>query len=636
MTTPPTLSERFRYTFDALMARGAWVLLFWHLIASLTAVVAIALMIAALGMTPVDEQGAAIGFGELVWLVLMHAIDPGTVTGDEGGGAWRAIMLVATVFGILLVGSLVAVLVASVANRFDQLRRGRSRVLEHDHTLVLGWSRQIFTIISELAIARAGKPHCVVICAEHDKVWMEEELRAKIGRRGQLHSMRLVVRSGDTTDPDMLSQVAIEQARAIVALAPETASGDTHVLRALLAIGRTHTEPGRQQHVVTELADPRNLAVARLTGERRIEALVVGDLVAKIAVQTCLQSGLSVVYEELLGFEGSELYFIGIDELVGRDFAHAVHHFEDASVLGIRRADGTIQLKPPTDTKLGRGDKLIAIAADDRWTATSWTDAVDDAAIVHSTPAPRGPERTLILGWNARVPAIVTGIDAYVTAGSEICVVAADEAAMPAIEEIAPTLHNTTLSLRFGDVSDRRLLDGLDPNCWHHVLVLPPDHIESATEADAQVLVALLHLRDIAEASARPFSVVSEMRDVRSRDLAEVARADDFIISDRFLGLLLAQITENPDLSAVFGELFDPSGAEIYLRPATDYVQLERDLDYHVLIEAGLRRDEVVLGYRLARESYNPRAAFGVVLNPPKSRPIRLHEGDRVIVLAEN
>src|SRR5690606_23067950 len=125
----------------------------------------------------------------------------------------------------------------------------------------------------ELAAARAGKPHCVVICAEHDKVWMEEELRAKIGRRGQLRSMRLVVRSGDTTDPDMLSQVAIEQARAIVTLAPETASGDTHVLRALLAIGRTHTEPGRQQHVVTELADPRNLAVARLTGERRIEAL---------------------------------------------------------------------------------------------------------------------------------------------------------------------------------------------------------------------------------------------------------------------------------------------------------------------------------------------------------------------------
>lgn len=197
-------------------------------------------------------------------------------------------------------------------------------------------------------------------------------------------------------------------------------------------------------------------------------------------------------------------------------------------------------------------------------------------------------------------------------------------------------MHNTTLSLRFGDVSDRHLLDGLDPNSWHHVLVLPPDHIESAAEADALVLVALLHLRDIAEASARPFSVVSEMRDVRSRDLAEVARADDFIISDRFLGLLLAQITENPDLSAVFGELFDPSGAEIYLRPATDYVQLERDLDYHVLIEAGLRRDEVVLGYRLARESYNPRAAFGVVLNPPKSRPIRLHEGDRVIVLAEN
>lgn len=636
MIKPPSLSDRFRYAFDTLMARGAHVLLGWQVLAAVAAVVLIALVIVLLGMVPVDEHGDPISFAALVWLTLMHAIDPGTITGDESAPAWRAIMMTTTVLGILLVGSLVAVLVASVNQRFDSLRRGRSRVLEEDHTLILGWSRQIFTIVSELAVAHASKSHCVVVCAEHDKVWMEEQLRSEVAILGKLGRLRLVVRSGDPTDPDMLTQVAVEQAQAIVVLDAESSPNDTQVLRTLLAVGRTTPEAGYRQHVVTELDDPRNVAVAQMTGDRRIEALVVGDLIAKIAVQTCLQSGLSVVYEELLGFEGSELYFVDADALVGKTFAQAVQQPLDASVLGICSAAGKIRLKPPLDSKIAAGDRLIVLALDERWEASNWSGTLDESVIAERKPTVRTPERTLILGWNERVPAIVTGIDAYVVPGSKVCVVALDPSVKMQLDQLSESLRNVEVEHRYGDVTDRRVLDALDPNSWHHVMVLPPDRLEVATEADAQVLVALLHLRDIAEISNRPFSVVSEMRDARSRDLAEVARADDFIISDRFLGLLLAQVAENPDLAAVFGDLFDPEGVEIYLRPASDYVVLDRELDYHTLIESGLRRDEVVLGYRRGADAMDPRKDFGVVLNPPKSQRFALRAGDRVIVLAES
>lgn len=636
MTAPPSLSDRFRYAFDTVMARGPYVLLGWQVLAAVATVVLIALVIMLLGMVPVDEQGEPISFAALVWLTLMHAIDPGTITGDESAPPWRAIMMTTTVLGILLVGSTVAVLVATVNQRFDALRRGRSRVLEEDHTLILGWSRQIFTIVSELAVAHENKSHCVVVCADHDKIWMEEELRTKVALIGKLGRLRLVVRSGDPTDPDVLTQVAIEQARAIVVLDSEGSPTDTQVLRTLLAVGRREPEPGYRQHVVTELDDPRNVAVAQMTGDRRIEALVVGDLIAKIAVQTCLQSGLSVVYEELLGFEGSELYFVDAEAMVGQTFAQAVQQPQDASVLGICSAAGKVRLKPPLDSKIARGDRLIVLAVDERWQPSNWSGAIDESVIAERKPTVRTPERTLILGWNERVPAIVSGIDAYVVPGSEICVVALDPSVKLQLGELSESLHNVEVEHRYGDVSDRRVLDALDPNSWHHVLVLPSDRLEDATEADAQVLVALLHLRDIAEIAKRPFSVVTEMRDTRSRDLAEVARADDFIISDRFLGLLLAQVAENPDLAAVFGDLFDPEGVEIYLRPASDYVVLDRELNYHVLIESGLRRDEVVLGYRRGADALDSRKDFGVVLNPPKSQQFKLQAGDRVIVLAES
>ncbi|MBK7830131.1 hypothetical protein [Nannocystis sp.] len=636
--TPPTLGDRFRYRFDALMSRGAWALILWHLIMALAAVLAVSLLVILCGEVPADADGVTLGFLALLWTTLMHAIDPGTITGDEGSRGWQTLMMIATVGGILLVGSLVAVLVASVAQRFDALRRGHSRVLEQGHTLVLGWSRQIFTIVSELAAAnQSHKGGCIVIYADLDKLWMDQALRAQLRGTGRT---RVVVRAGDPTDPGTLHLVAPEHARSIVVLAPEAARDDTQVIRTLLAVGRCAPAPGRSQHVVTEIRDPRNLAVARLTGERRIEVLEIGDLVAKIAVQTCLQSGLSVVYDELLGFAGDEIYFVDAAPLVGHSFAHALHQFEDCTLLGLRGVDGRVQLMPAMDRVVATGEKLILIAADDnRCNVRPWSGSIDEACIVANHNPTHSPERTLILGWNTRVPAIVRGIAAYVAPGSAVLVVSSDPAAAPALAELAAELHNVTLEHRVGDISDRRVLDAQDPRAWHHVMVLPDDRIEVSTEADAQVLVALLHLRDIAAdltiGLARPFSLVSEMRDVRSRDLAEVARADDFIISDRFIGLLLAQLAENAELSAVFAELFDPEGAEIYLRPAANYVALDRELDLHTLVQSGVRRGEVVIGIRLARPTPDD-PNHGIIVNPRKSTRLRLSRADQVIVLAES
>lgn len=633
MPTRPTLGDRFRYAFDALMARGAYALILWHLLIALLVILAVSLLVIAFGAVPVDGDGHPLGFHTLYWTTLMHAIDPGTITGDEGEMGWRALMMTATIAGIILIGSLVAALVTGMTQRFEALRRGHSRVLEEGHTLVLGWSRQIFTIINELAVANASaRGGCIVIYADQDKRWMDDQLRPRLRAMG---GTRVVVRAGDPTDPGSLERVAPGFARAIVVLAPEDASNDTQVMRALLAVGRTTPSPGRRQHVVTQIQDPRNIGVARLTGERRIEVLEVGDLIAKIAVQTCLQSGLSVVYEELLGFDGDEIYFVDAAPLVGMSFARALHQFEDCTLLGLCNATGQVQLKPAMDRVIAAGERLIVIAADDdRCVVRPWSGGTNKASIVATPTSTRGPQRTLILGWNARVPAIVRGIDAYVMPGSTLLVVSSDPAAGPALAGLTAGLRNIELGHRAGDISDRRVLDTLDLRRWNQVMVLPDDRIPSATEADAQVLVALLHLRDLAEGLPRPFSIVSEMRDVRSRDLAEVAQADDFIISDRFIGLLLAQVAENADLAAVFADLFDPEGAEIYLRPASDYVVPGREIDGHTLLAAAARRGEVVLGVRIApRTGSGPRA--GIFVNRRKSERMTLTPEDRVIVLAE-
>jgi voltage-gated potassium channel Kch len=71
-------------------------------------------------------------------------------------------------------------------------------------------------------------------------------------------------------------------------------------------------------------------------------------------------------------------------------------------------------------------------------------------------------------------------------------------------------------------------------------------------EADARTLITLLHLRDMSDKSGKPLAIVSEMLDIKNRDLAQVTRADDFVVSDNLISLMLSQISENPELSLVF------------------------------------------------------------------------------------
>ena len=99
---------------------------------------------------------------------------------------------------------------------------------------------------------------------------------------------------------------------------------------------------------------------------------------------------------------------------------------------------------------------------------------------------------------------------------------------------------------------------------------------------------------------------------------------------------MLAQVSENKAVNAVFADLFDPEGVEIYLKPAADYVTLGVGVNFYTVIEAARRHGEVARGYRLEAWSGDKARAYGVVLSPKKSEMITFSEDDRIVVLAES
>ena len=636
-TRPISLSQKLRYRFDQSMAAGPIALIGWLALVSLLLILLAATILAVSGIKPEGDDAKRLSFPEAAWETLMRTLDPGTMGGDTGWG-FRAIMFLVTLSGLFIISSLIGVLTSGLESKMDELRKGRSFVIEENHTLILGWSANVFTIISELVIANENqKAPRIVILADRDKVEMEEELRSKVG---STKNTRVICRTGSPIDLYDLEIANPHQAKSIIILSPDEAEADadSQVIKTILALTNNPRRRPEPYHIVAEIRQSKNMEAARLVGRDEAQIVQSDELIARITVQTCRQSGMSVIYTELLDYGGDEIYFKAQPELNGKTFGEALFLYEDSSLMGLHTRDGKVLINPPMNTVLQDGDEIIAISEDDDTVKLSGISSfgINENLIRNVMPAPATPERTLILGWNSRGCLIINELDSYVAPGSEV-VVMAD---LPEVElRIARTcgnLQNLRATFQNGDTTDRATLNSLQIATFEHVIVLGYSETMGPQQADARTLITLLHLRQIEENSGKSLAIVSEMQDVRNRELAEVTQADDFIVSDNLVSLLLTQVSENKHLHAVFADLFDANGSEIYLKPASNYVSPGVPLNFYTVVEAARRRDEIAIGYRILADSGNGDKQYGVVVNPKKSAQIQFAPEDLVIVISES
>ncbi len=621
--------DRFFYWVENLFSRGTVVMVIALGALSLAIVLVSALVLSILPLFNLDQH--SLNFFEAFWQSLMRTLDAGTMGGDEGWAFRLVMLLFPTLGGIFVISALIGVLTTGLDKQLEELRKGRSRVLESNHTVILGWSEQIFTILSELKIANQNqKKPCIVILGPKDKIEMEDEIRARLGQNG---NTRIVCRTGSSIEITDLQLVGLERARAVIALSPGEDDPDSEVIKTVLAV-RHLTTPGT---LVAEIRDVKNMAAARVVGKEQVEWVLVGDLIARIVAQTSRQSGLSVVYTELMDFEGDEMYFWKEPALVGKTFGEALAWFEKNAVMGLKPAGGAPRLNPGADTPIGADDQLIVLAADDDqiFANANGPGTAREELIVTGQAREQKPERNMILGWNWRGRAIVRELNNYAAWGSELVVVAETPAAAEALEACQPECKRMKLTFRQGDITDRRTLEALDLERVDHLILLCYSDDLKPQQADARTLVALLHLRDLADTCGYTYSIVTEMLDIRNRELADITRADDFIVSDKLVSLMMAQVSENRDLNAIFADIFDADGSEIYLKHASDYVKTGLPVNFYTVVEAARRRGQAAIGYRLERFAHDAQKAYGVTLNPAKSETVVFNPKDRIIVLAE-
>ena len=234
---------------------------------------------------------------------------------------------------------------------------------------------------------------------------------------------------------------------------------------------------------------------------------------------------------------------------------------------------------------------------------------------------------------------MIRELDNYVAPESTLTLVSVlgrEEANERLKAEGVDVMKNLKLRYRQGNLASRKDLEALRVQDFDSVMILAADSLDlDPDEVDSRTLMSLLLIRDIQKKNGVSKPVLSEIRDPRTKALAEIAEASDYVVSNEIVSMLMAVVSENREMNAVWADLFDADGNELYLKHARHYAAANEKVTFYDLMARARMRGEVCIGYRIVSDKGDED--HGVTLNPgKKTEAFTLSDNDRVIVLALN
>lgn len=583
-----------------------------------------------------------------VFIAFLELTDPGSMTQDIGSEpVVKIFAVIAGLAGFILLSALIAFITNALDQRMQQLRKGHSQVIMEDHALILGWNERIVDIARELILAFESEPTSgIVILAEQDKEMMDDYLSLNLP---DTLRTKVVTRSGRPNALVNLRIAAIDSAKSIIVLAGaeptatknERDRSDIDVIKTLLAATSVLDEQCEAPVVAEVYADDRRQLAQAI--HPNVTSIDSSEMLAKILVQTSRSEGLAVVYEEMLSFDGSEIYFYQHPALVGRVFGHLSFSMLDGVAMGIVDAEGQIDLNPESTTVLGPADQLIVLATDDSTIDVATAPLFGYHAFNPSGLRTEGRiERELLIGWTPKVETIVSEYSDYVHEGSSVDILlrAPSEQARATAQQLQVRSDNLEVRLLEADPFDRDELLALRPFDYDNIIILSEaGGTDTAEWVDSETLLLLLQLQQLFREQPQPPStkLIAEVLDSRNRELIAQTGTKEFIISNRLISMITAQLSENGAMRDVYDNLFSEDGSEVYLKPISLYFeQIPPESTFADLIAAAMWRGEIALGIRSHSLGDDPNRNFGVRLIPPKDEVMALHPRDSLVVLAED
>ncbi len=645
-----TLFQRIRYRFDYFISRrGSSIFLSLVLVFCFILSIAGILRVSVYFLHPEIDLEASRSIWTNIYLSFLQMADPGNMALDlEASLTIKAIGIMAGIAGMIMFSALIALITTALDQKIQELKKGHSKVLEKGHTLVLGWNEQRVTeILRELIEANESENNpSVVILSEYDKSIMDDYLAVNLRNR---RNTKIITRSGNISSLVNLDIVSVHAAKSVIVLSDchdgaskqEKEASDAKVIKAILAV-LAHC-PQKNLNIVAELFDERNRRILEDLDNERITTIDAQSFLAKIIVQTSRSRGLSMVYSEILSFYGCELYFHN-HPWPDIAFGDLCLHFADGVPIGIRSADGVLNINPSSDTRMHADDSLLILAEDDSSVHFQETPIATFSNNLNFKESRKEvlKEKELILGWNPKAACMVKEYGDYVLPGSSIDIMLAEvpDTIVKEIEALDNSLDALKINLIELDPLDKQNLLSLDPAKYNNIIILGQNNNKNeAEQSDAETLMILLLLKNIFKQRGKRSTtkLIAEVLESRNRELVSRAGVDNFVISNQLVSMIMAQISENKDINLVYEHLLKEEGYEIYIKPASLYLDtFPQKLNFTDIMKLCQLRKEICIGVKQFEQEQNFHQNFGIALNPPKNEVYTIIDYDEFIVLAED
>jgi hypothetical protein len=612
-------NQRIRYVIDQFLSKGTFAIVMMLFLITLSTVLLISLLTFLL-------SGGEISVFETFWISLMQTLDAGNLSGVDGSFWYVTLMTVATIVGIFITSMLISVLSSGFQQKLENMQKGTSQVIEKDHTLLLGWNDNIPTIVSEIVSANENvRNPVIVILSETDPRTVLDGLKATVKN---FKKTKIIVRRGEIHLQANLEMCAIAEARSVII----AENDDVAIIKCLLGISQTGLFAREAKGYVTAIfSDLQNMTAAKKMCGDRLSAILLADAMSRITAQTCLQPGLSFIYKELFDFEGNEFYFFHHPDLTGKSMHEILSLFPNAAVCGLL-ADGRPLINPPMDTILKDADQVLVISEDDDTAVLKEhrPEAIS-GAIIKSPHQPSCCKRNILfIGYNPDLLSVIREIRPYVTADSHLSFLASADADTAKLDF---TLRGCDVGYEIttGVTHANDTLANIDYSKLDTIVIIANDPSDGE-RSDSETLLTIMHLKNLLSEKQLDIPIIIEIERIQNEPVLHYASVDDFIVSNVLSNKMLCQIAENRHLNDVFIELLGEEGAEIYLKPAGQYVKPNVPVDFYAVVESAAQKGEIAIGYR--RKGIRDNG--GVVINPNKEETIVFSSGDCIVVLAED
>ena len=545
------------------------------------------------------------------------------------GESWpdRLVEFIFWVISIAITGVVIGFLSSKISLLFQKLSRGKSFIIDTNHILVLGWSNNLFAILKELDIANLSEgKQKVVIFADIPNDKMQEDLMLI---KPSLKSIEILTRSGDPTNPSEIVIANPNAAKSIIILNNEQLK-DPYVVTTTLSV--CSVLENKQTPIVSSVKMEYFFDSLSNISSFNIIPVKPDNVIANVTAQALRQRGLGLVVLDFLDFDGDEIYFKHIPELIGEKYIDSILSFQKSSVIGVSNSKNEIMLGVEKDYILKSDDQLIFVSEDDS-TIKFETNKMSfkDTTVNINDNSKLSQKNIIFVGWSSLGVQILNSINGFLTENSKIAVLYDEK-----------YVNSSTIDVKYSfDIdfistsnNSKKLEEILKTTEFDDLVILGYTDKLSINEADTLTLLKNLEIDSLIQKNGYDLRVMTQILNSNKSKLTEITSVKEIIISDNLCALLISQLSENPNLSKVFDTLFDPESTSINIFPIDNYVKLEQKISYSEVAYKAAFNNHSAIGLLLSSTDLSSQSE-GLILNPTKTYEFTPRSGDSLIVISK-